>query len=290
MDNPAVMDAEALNTALNQALETEPDTQTDEGFDDPEAEAQPKPQPSTTDEPTTETPPDEGDDSEVAKLKDQLAAMEKRLRDKDSHIGKQRNELEQIKAKLAKINVPERPSNDEFFSDPAAAQEKMDAHKQAKKEKEQLEQTQQFLELMERNRQTVTGAVPEFEENLAEIGKVLVEDDGLDPNLVQNFLTNPYSADPVALIQMAKRTSSRIELNKLRAENEELKAQVESLKQKPGKLLSKLDQAARSGPSVTAKTGKSNKSPGASEVSAAQRAAMTNEQLLEALKEASNKE
>jgi len=286
-DNPAAMDGEALQAALEQSMETDPNvtpgTDNEADVQKQSAEAQPDPTPEPEKDGT-------GTEQSVDDLKAQIETLNKRLRDKDSHIGKQRNELEQVKKRLSQLTVPPEPTNEEFFENPAEANKALKKHEDALKEREQLEQQKQFIELMENNHSIVTQVVPDFAESIEQIGKVLMEEDGLDVNTVSNFLQNPFAADPVAVIQMAKRAKSAHKLSELTAENEQLKAQIEELKAKPGKMLSSVDRAVRNGPPVSSKQGRSRPAGSDADISDSQRAQMSTEELMEALKQAAKEE
>jgi chromosome segregation ATPase len=207
----------------------------------PQTESQTEPVTEPVPEPEVKAEEPEKADP-VKELAEKLEKLEKQVRDKEAMIGRQSNMIGELRKQVQKPEPPiEKPTTTDFLTDPAAAVDKYLTVKQ-EEQKKILEQTQQFLE---NNKQTTLAHVPDFEEIISDIGKMLVEEDNLPAEEVKKVMQNPYVIDSAYLIQLGKRVQVAKKMQKIQEE-------MKGLKNKPAEVLAQLQQATRQAPSVKA--------------------------------------
>lgn len=195
-------------------------------------------QPSSTSIPPQTEPP------KVPTMEELLAKisnLEKRVTDKDVMIGRQGNEIGDLKKKVQGNPPPPipKPTPEEFFTDPSTATEKVLFGMRKQEEDARTRYNEQVGEWMGRNQALTEGLIPEFSKLVPEIKDMLINDDKYDPQIANAFATNPYLTDAITLIQLGKRLQ-------MKKEWETAKNRLEELEKKPGKILKKIETASRS--------------------------------------------
>jgi len=197
-----------------------------------------------------EVPGEEAQEPTIAELQQRLVAQEERFAEQEkfnarqsTELGLSRKKVEELEA--LKAETGEDISVDNFLENPREAlrQEREYADRQGRIA--ELENSIQRDEISGRNRDIIAQHAPEFESQRESIAKLLIND-GNSMEEVQGFMSDAYNTDPAMVIQLSRRAQ-------LESENATLKARLKS----PGDMLQKIDQAARRGPSVTARSGQS---------------------------------
>lgn len=179
-------------------------------------------------------------------LQELLAKAEARLKEKDQFIGKQGNLIGQLKQQgTPQPQKAELPTEEKWMAEPNEAAKQFLAAQQAEQE-QQSQMAQQQAELMTtRNKEITSQFVPEFDNLMGDIEKVLIEEDGLTAEALAPFKGNPYATPPEVLIQLAKRVELRNKNATLTTENDSLKAEIEKLKGKSSRVLNNVENTAR---------------------------------------------
>ena len=220
--------------------------------------------------PKAEKPPE---DNEVEKIRKQLA-------DKEAFIQRQANELGQLRKMTqpqppaqqtpAPQAIPEVPqlSADELtalmLEDPRKAMQVLESERQAVEAKRQSEMAERSKVLAQ--------LAPDLQENAAAIAKIMKEEDGLSDDVILNIAKNldKVPQDIIYAYNVRARQAKQLA---------EYKAEIEKLKGKPERILSKIEAAQK--PHMTSSNGQSNPLGSGSTKSASD---MTDGELDEALK------
>lgn len=213
------------DAALDAQLAEEEGTPAEEVNEDPEPPPEPEPEPVVP---------------EVEKLAKQVADKEAFIQQRNAEIGEYRKQIDTLQQQLARVNQEE--IDDLYAMNPSEAVNQVLAIRENKAQIERL----QMLADIKQNEVTVKTFVPDFEELMDDMVETLKELK-YDPDIIQNFRSNPYADQPAIVVNLAARA-------KLAKENRALKAEIEQLKKAPGEVLKKVEQAARQ--SLTAATGK----------------------------------
>lgn len=236
----------------------------------------PKPQPNATAAPApqADNAPTAPPDQAGAPAQSEIELLKKQLADSQSFIGRLGNELGQLRKQLSERDAPKADpvTPDQVLTDPVGAtkrivQETISEAKQ--REQAQIEQVQQQRIA---TAQFLSQAVPNIIELLPDMAEV-AKSDGVPAELIERFKTDPLSENPFITVQLAKRAEALRELKKLRAEQEELRAQ-------PKRVLDSVNQAARARPAVSAAHGRTEPPSGDSQFDRAQIARMSDAELL----------
>lgn len=229
LDGQTPEQLEELLQKTLQADETEPDTQ----------------EPGDTEkEPETDTEDGEHDlAARIKELEAQQAKYEKRLKDKEAFIQNRNSEIGRLRQELRErkkaILDEEELSDEEILQDPKAAIKKA---LKLQKEKEKLDKDDQKLaieEAAQQNRNVAMKLVPGLEDMRDDMVEVL-KSDGVPEQLVEDFRENPASTlHASVLFQMAKRVAARKKIA-------ELEAKISELQKRPEKITSNIDKFSKS--------------------------------------------
>lgn len=116
-------------------------------------------------------------------------------------------------------------------------------------QKAELElQTLENQFVVDQTKITVLQKVPDFEAKIEPIIDVL-KDLGYDDRAITEFKANPFIEDSVTLITLAKQADLKVQVLQLQNDNTKLKT-------KTGDVLDDIEKAAKSGPDLTALSGK----------------------------------
>jgi len=214
-------------------------------------------------------------------LQEQLTKMESRLKEKDQFIGRQANMIGELKKLSAQPQQKvEMPTDEEFISQPTEAMKKLLAAQEAEKQQATARQQQEYELLTTRNKEITAQFVPEFDNLMPDIEKVLTEEDGLTPEILSGFKGNPYATPPEVLIQLAKRVQQRNKITELTSELDTLKAEVEKLRGKSSRVLDTVEKTARQTTQVRPST-----SPAGNAISLSQLSTLSYDELQKQLEE-----
>lgn len=217
--------------------------------------------------PKEEKPPAE--ESEVAKLKKQWEDSQAMIRRQAAELGELRK-LQQaaLAPKEPTPPAPEKISADELsallLEDPRKAMEIIEsekAHQEAIRRSELNTRTE-----------TLKAMAPDLADNAATIAKIMKEFDGFTDEQIIHIANNIDKIPPDVLYNYNQRA-------KIYNENVALKAEMEKLKGKPDRLLSKIEAAQK--PNMTSSSGQSNP---AGQTNGRNAAEMSDKELNEALK------
>lgn len=245
----------------------EPDEQTDDADQELPLAASDKADDSTQEEDSPEDNSEEQSqetpEQRIEKLKKQLADSQKFISERSATIGELRKQLKTERERLVELT-----GDDAYLENPGQALDAKLALKDTDKKLQQLDKEEKILENIKNAEQTVHAYVKPEEWNPEAMAEVLLSD-GADPNVVNQFLSNPYASDPTGgriLVQLAKRASDRVNLKKVAAYALQLKKQVEESQKKletekgsKKTFLKNIERNLSSPSEVTSKTGGSSK-------------------------------
>jgi hypothetical protein len=195
-----------------------------------------------------EQPPAKSTEEQVVALRRQIEGLELLMQRRTSEIGTLKQsikaEIEPLKQKLEK---DEHDSPYQAFRDAETLREK-------EKQLEALDAHEGLTRKVVENQKVVLQHLGE-ELPVDEIAKCLVADN-IPSELVGEFRKSPYSmTDSITLIQYAKRAKAENIARQLFDMAKKQEAEIKQLKAKPNAVLSKVNQALRSRPSVSAANG-----------------------------------
>ncbi len=189
--------------------------------------------------------------SEVEVLKDQVDKLTKRLDDKQQFVGRQSEEMREMRM-LASENTGKTPAqlkeefNARYQEDPhAAMQEELDRREAAK-------------QLQSLNAQKQSGQVkafveerfPNFSKDIPEIAKIAL-DTGYPEEAVNRFKLNPFAEEAGLLLNLAKN-------HQLAQEKKGLETQLSEIKGRSTQEANKVDEASRLSNTVKASSGQTS--------------------------------
>jgi len=186
--------------------------------------------------------------------KEEYEKVLKRVKDQELFIARQGNEVGKARKELKEareiLEKKELEIGDNFFSSPIESTKQLQAIEKERADIDLQERKLQAREIVTKYREVITEHAPDFEENLSDIAKILLEEDHEDAVWVNEFKRNPYIVrgmplDPGLLFQLNKRVSISKELTSLKAEVNKLTKENEELRKKPGKILSQIEQASK---------------------------------------------
>ena len=190
---------------------------------------------------------------EVGEMKQVIERMSKQLADSQSMIGRQANEIGELRKKLTPKPEPVTP--DEVLTNPVGATKKLVAEEIAEREQRKQEEYNAMIQARTQAAQFLAQAVPDIMELLPTMAEIAEQEDGVPKEFVERFKADPLSEAPIITVQLAKRA-------RLKRELLELKTKTGELEQKPGELIDKINQAAKTRPAVTGSHGHAGKSTG----------------------------
>lgn len=228
------LDADALDAALQD--EGEPSDEEEEPEDERESEV-----------PAEEEAEAQEEEAAAAEEDQHNEKLEKQVKDKEEFIQRQASEIGALRKQILDMQaaMPETPEESLYYSDPA------EAVNQVLKQREQaayIENLNHAVAVKE-NELTVKTIVPDIDDLIDSIADTALKD-GATQETVRAFKNRPYNAPPDLVIQLAKRVKAEKEV-------ETLKARIAELEKKPDDVLKKVEAAARTGKTLTAKTGQS---------------------------------
>ena len=252
--------------------EISPTTMTDEELDKALAENQGGSEvPETPDKPTTDPVPDapapevppvqpakgtpelEAPKSESAPETELQVAI-RELREARKFNGRLSNELGQLRSQVRQAPKPTiaEPTDEDFVTNPKAAHERLIAAKSEQQAIWQQEtQARQAAEL-ESVRNTVSAAIPTFEQSLPQMAELLAKEDEVPPEWLNAFKQNPHALGVTGLYHLAKRAEAVQQTRVLQARVAELERQLGEAKKTPGKMVDAINRGQRAFSSPTA--------------------------------------
>lgn len=188
--------------------------------------------------------------------KSEWEKLQQRLKDKDSEIGRQGNEIgelrkarESLKAIQATLPVDEAAErerlNDLAMTDPVAFQEQLAHLNERKQRAAEQQQIVKRLESLGKNKQAIEQFIPDLADSLDDIAALLKED-GVEDGAIDGFKAQPWQVDPAIVHNLKMRAVLNKENATLKAEVEKLKQENAQLKSKPGKVLDQIERTANS--------------------------------------------
>lgn len=220
-----------------------------------------------------ETPPEDysnlTQEQLLAKLKDtqeSLNKQEKRLRDKDSFIGKQGHEIgdlrktaDQLKTDLEAIEkrrkeisaskIDEEEFNTDFIDNPLKKIEAFNAQKTTVDENKELDIREHRI----RTKQFVMDSIPNFEGMIDEIA-VVAKELGAPDNAVADFKKDPYLETPALLMKFAYQVTERRRGKEL----EDLRNSIKASKDNKEEVADKIEKTVKQKKPITSSAGKPN--------------------------------
>lgn len=193
-------------------------------------------------------PPAQPDKEPAPELMQKLM---KQLEDAQSMIGRQANEIGNLRKTVAEMTPKPAPvTADQVLSDPVNSTKKLVQEELAERQRKDQEAAQAQRAYMEQAAKFITEKVPNVIDLLPAMAEELKED-GLPDDYIQQFIKNPLSENPVIVVQLAKRAAMKREVL-------ELKNGKIELERKPGELVEKINQAAKTKPAVSGSHGRAS--------------------------------
>lgn len=181
----------------------------------------------------------QGEPDELAKLRADYEKLQKQLSDKEAFIQRQGNEIGDLRRRIPKAPDAEQPDPlAKFVDDPEKAVNEILARREA---------TRTAVET--KVEEAIRSKYDDFDELIPDIAAIAKEDGFTDED-VKSFTRNPFSSDPVLVLQYAARAKSA---KKIR----DLEAKVGELSKKPDEVAKKIEEAAKEKKGITGESGKS---------------------------------
>lgn len=228
-----------------------------ENADQADSLSQPVEQPKAEEPAQEEQEPQKQAEDPTAQLAAKIEAMQKQLQGQELLLKRRTSEIAAIKQKLEPLlQVTQQQLDDLYLESPAKAMQVQLAKTEAEKKLAELSAEEQQLVNQQQAQTILSKYVGPDGMDVQAVAETLAQD-GLPPEFIQQFVANPYRAAlPETLIHLAKRAEE-----KKRADKAEMVAAqlyyylqrvMDEAKQAPNKALANIQNAMKSGPSVTA--------------------------------------
>lgn len=238
----ALMSRKELMSKISQSGNT--DNPTDQKGD-PQKDENPNVDPNADGKDQTDKP------SEVEVLKDQVEKLTKRLDDKGSFVGRQSEEIREMRM-LASQNTGKTQAqlkeefNAKYQEDPqAAVQEELD-RRDAERQLQYLDSQKQSM----KTKAFVEEKFPNFSKDISDIAQIAL-DTGYPEEAVNRFKLNPFAEEAGLLLNLAKS-------HQLIQEKKNLETQLNEIKGRSAQEASKVDEVSRLSNTVKAGSGKTS--------------------------------
>lgn len=200
--------------------------------------------------PSTTEPKQEAD--ETVKLRKRVEDQDRFIQRLGTEIGLLKKETpEDVQKRLKEVRDT---YNEMALTDPFAAKAYLDQKISEENQRQQAQQQQAFIAKVQQTKADVTSHAPEFETSIEDIA-TLMQQDGANAQVVDQFRRMPYLFDSALVVNLTKRALQAKEITGLKSEVERLTKENQELRQKPGQLVDKIEQAASQTRPMTGKTG-----------------------------------
>lgn len=193
----------------------------------------------------------------IAKNEQLRAALEKQSlawQRRSTEIGELRRALREANEKLAQ------GLNDDFLENPERAVDRKLQIRTNEQHLQQLDQEEAGLNSRTQSIHTVANYVPEEEFDVSAMASAL-QRDGVAPQVIQQFVTDPYSqTNGVTLVQLAKRAHAEKLLTHVYQYARNLEQQIQELKNKPEQVLKNIERTTQARPMTAANGGSAQRS------------------------------
>lgn len=204
-----------------------------------------------------EAEPAPKDDAASLKLLQRLEQQEQFIQRRNAEIGDLRKQLKEARTKLAD------GLEEKFLSEPSEAMEDKLKIREIDSADRALSQEEQGLVTAHQAQVVVAKYIKPGEVNVDDMAECL-RMDGIDENYIDEFAKNPFKhALPSEIVHLAKRAKTLTDMRRVLTYAKQLEAEVKKLKGKPAEALKKIERELRNSPQVTAATGGSSSTEGA---------------------------
>jgi hypothetical protein len=206
----------------------------------------------------------------------EVAKYQKMVQDSQSMIGKQANEIGTLRKQVAELSARVNPpapkvQPDEFFQNPTEATKKIVREVQEEVNSEAETHRTAVIEARTQSAHFISGVVPNVMDLIPEMKEVALSD-GIPADRVEAFAQDILSESPLIVVQLARRAEQLKRVRELETENKQLK-------QKPGQMLKRIEQATKAKPSVSSVSGRTDAQLGDSEMDRKSIASMSDAEL-----------
>lgn len=234
------------------------------------AEPEAKAEPATGKEaPAPEADADADANEPVTITKAEHARLLKQVKDKETFIQRQGNEVGEArkKAEIALAALKNQlPADDEAererlvalsMTDPVALGEELGKIKKRREDIAHHEAVIRETDRVEANRARIQQYVPDFDAAVEDVAK-LIQEDGASSEDIEAFRANPHVLDPALAFNLHQRAKLSKQVADLTGQIEQLKQENATLKDRPDDMLRRIESAASAKP-MTGKTGGAGK-------------------------------
>ena len=275
VDEFSEMDDAALDAALDEARKNSENDDADDDVVEPEKDekeepepepekdedAEPEPEPEKDEdvepEPEKEEPVDD-DKTEIARLKEELAASKEQVAEKEKFAQLKANAEGELRKRLEAHEKPaltKAEQNAAFDADPSGETQRMIDEARADERGKIQEENNLESARTELVRRTVTKSAPDFMGMIDEIAELAAKD-GFEPAAVAEFKADPFKdADHDILVGYAKQVVLQ---RKLEASTK----RIEELETSPDDVAEKIEKAAKTKPVLKGKKPSSHRAEG----------------------------
>lgn len=243
------LSSEDLKKAMNGEIESEEETVDPEKKEEKKEKSEEK----TTEEPEKEKSEEDIKSKDTESLQKTIDDLKKKSENAEKLISRMGTELGLLRKENPEDTKEEIQRLRELHADDAVEGTKQINAFLKKQEDAKGADTDKIIkERCEQTKEIIIDKIPEFEGNIDALADIVAED-GCDDKTVKDFKKYPYMLDPTILFNLSKRFELKGQITSLTEENTTLKAEIETLKKKPGKIIDLI----KSGSSRTTLTGKS---------------------------------
>lgn len=190
--------------------------------------------------------------SELEKLQKQVADLTTELENVKEHSDEQEQFIKRQATEIGDLRKEKTEKFDREFKERLPG-ENVDAIREVVKFEESIREEERDLERKGKERAQkeaqvfVRSKISNIDNLLPEMAAIL-KDEGVKPEMVDNFLRNPWESATDFIITLARRTESVIE-------NRELKKQIEELEKKQEDVIDKIEEASKKKQKITGGAG-----------------------------------
>jgi myosin heavy subunit len=255
----ADIDAFLENALSGETQEAEQQAQPSETQGDGENSGPAEQQTQTDGQAQSEDKPQDYWQQKSQKLETELAERDKRLEQQERYIQQRGTEIGQLRQENKRLSQ----QLDEQIEDETDPGQLVKLHREKEKlneEDQKLEKEAQYMEQIHNAQKQVAQHLRPEEQNFGAMVAVL-ERDGIPPQKIQQFKTNPYAvASPDALIQLGKRAHAEQVLTQTIDLLKQVHAENKKLKEKPKQVAQNIQQALNRPPSINGAGGTAQQS------------------------------
>jgi hypothetical protein len=183
----------------------------------------------------------------------EVELLRKQLADSQSMIGRQANELGQLRKHVTDMTPkPEPVTPDQVLTDPVGSTKKLVQEELNERRVREQEQQKAIYDQRVATANFLAQQVPDIVDLIPDMAEI-ARQDGVPEEYIERFKQDILTESPFITIQLAKRAKMLREVNELRNGKK-------ALERKPGELVDKINKAAKTRPAVSGGHGHTNPS------------------------------